>query len=152
MPVAVTLYDSILALHIAAVVVVFGATFANPLLFRLAAAEPRHRPTVWRATHTIDRFVGSGMVVILLAGIYLATKGHYWSEPWLQFSFAALVVIGGLVGAVLLPREKRALELVDSDPEGAELAALTRVVTRTGAGLGVLVIITVFVMTAKPFS
>lgn len=153
MPAAVTLYRSILALHIAAVMVGFGATFVAPVLLGLAAREPRHAPTAWRVVRTIDsRIVAPGMVVILAAGIYLATKGHYWSEFWVQWSIGAILVIGGVSGVVLAPREKRAIALADSKPDSPELAALNRVVGRVGVGLGVLVIITIFVMTAKPFS
>ncbi len=152
MPVAVTLYGSILALHIAAVVVTFGGTFVNPLLFRLGAGEPRHRPVVWRAVHTIDRLVTRGMLVVLAAGIYLATDRHYWSEPWVGFSLGALVVIGGVVGGVLVPSERKAIELADRDPDSPELAALERRQGQVGAGLAVLVLVTIYVMTAKPFS
>lgn len=152
MPAAVTLYDSILALHIAAVVVTFGAVFAHPVLFRLSAGEPRYRPVVWRAVHAIDRLVTWGMLVILAAGIYLATDRHYWSEAWVGFSLGALVVIGGIVGGVLVPRERKAIELADRDPESPELAAITRTVSLAGGLLSVLVLVTIYVMTAKPFS
>lgn len=53
----------------------FGAVFAHPVLFRLSAGAPRYRPVVWRAVHAIDRLVTWGMLVILAAGIYLATDG-----------------------------------------------------------------------------
>lgn len=152
MPAAVTLYDSVLALHIAAVVVAFGATFTAPLTFRLAARDPRGLPLAWRIQHTIDtRVVGPGMVVVLLAGAYLATDGDSWSEPWVSFALVAILVIGGVVGAVLIPRERRALELAEHGPS-PELAALERQVLRIGEGLAVLILVTIYVMTAKPFS
>ena len=53
---AVTLYDVVLAVHIMAVVVAFGVTFAYPIMFAVGArSDPRSLPLLHRIEYTIER-------------------------------------------------------------------------------------------------
>ena len=56
-----------------------------------------------------------GLLVVLLAGIYLASKGHHWSEFFVQWGLGAVVVIGAVVGAVMIPTAKRAEAIAARD-------------------------------------
>ncbi len=107
---AASLYEVILAVHIMAVVIAFGVTFAYPIMFAVTARhDPRSLPLVHRIEYTVERMlINPGLGVVLLAGIYLASKGHYWSDFFVQWGLAAVVVIGGLIGAVMIPTAKRA--------------------------------------------
>src|SRR3954452_15689720 len=99
-PVGVSAYDVILAVHIMAVVVAFGATFAYPIIYAVGARHgARSMPLLHRIEFTIERYlVNPGLLLVLLAGIYLASKGHHWSEFFVQWGLGAVVVIGGLGG------------------------------------------------------
>src|SRR5664279_2191327 len=84
---AVTFYSVVLAIHIMAVVVAFGVTFAYPIIFAVAARhDPRSLPVLHRIAYTVERLlVNPGLLLVLLAGIYLASKGHHWSDFFVQW-------------------------------------------------------------------
>lgn len=161
---AVSAYDVVLAIHIMAVVVTFGAVFAYPLMFSVAAkADPRSLPTIHRIETTIERaLVNGGLVVVVGAGVFLATDGKHWSEFFVQWGLGAAIVIGGIVGAVMIPASKRAQQLAErdlasgaADGEGEhawseEYLAISRRLKLVGSFLSMLVLVTIFVMAAKP--
>ncbi len=158
---AASLYDFILALHIVAVVIAFGWTFTLPIYFAVAAKrDPRSLPVLHRIEYTISRMMlNPALVVILAAGIFLASDGHHWKEFFVQWGIAAIVVIGGLVGAVLIPAAKAAEEAATRDLEGysggefqpgAAYLAATRRLTIVGSAASLLVLVTIVIMAVKP--
>ncbi|HEV2974609.1 MAG TPA: DUF2269 family protein [Solirubrobacteraceae bacterium] len=158
---AVTFYDVVLAIHIMAVVVAFGATFAYPVMFAVTGRrDPRSLPLMHRIAYTVERvLVNPGLLLVLLAGIYLASDGHHWSEFFVQWGLAAVVVIGAVVGAVMIPAGKRAEQLAERDIEAsgggpvqpsAEYQAVVRRLSRVGTLLSLLVLVTILFMAIKP--
>ncbi len=170
MIVAASAYELVLALHIMAVVVAFGVTFAYPIVFAVGARhDPRSLPLLHRVEYTVARWlVNPGLLVVVLAGIYLASDGHHWSEFFVQWGLAAVIVIGGVIGAVMMPTAKRAELIAERDlhPAGASASAvdtaeqtpvmsdeyrvLTRRLATVGTLLSVLVLVTIFIMVIKP--
>jgi len=153
------LYDYILCLHIMAVVVAFGVTFAYPIMFAVGAKrDPRSLPVLHRIEYTIERvLINPGLLVVLLAGAYLASKGHDWSEFFVQWGLGAVVVIGAVVGAVMIPTAKKAEQLAERDLAGgdggemsAEYQAAVKRLTTFGSLLSVLVLVTILFMAVKP--
>jgi hypothetical protein len=120
-------FKVVLAIHIMAVVVAFGATFAYPIIFAVGARqEPRSLPLLHRIEYNVERWLlNPALVVVLGAGIYLASDAHLWKEFFVQWGFAAVIVIGGLVGAVMIPTSKRAEEVARRDIEASTSAAET---------------------------
>jgi len=155
---AVAAYDVVLAVHIMGVVVAFGVIFAYPIMFALAAKHDRRSlPLIHRIETVVDRaLVNGGLVVIVGAGIFLAGDGHHWKEFFVQWGLAAVIVIGGLVGAVMIPASKRAQKLAERDlaAEGEDMSEEYRAVTRRLATVGslcsVLVVLTILFMAIKP--
>jgi Predicted integral membrane protein (DUF2269) len=158
---AASLFEVVLAIHIMAVVVAFGFTFAYPIMFGVAARhEPRGLPLLHRVEYTIERMlVNPGLLVVILAGIYLASKGHYWSQFFVQWGLAAAIVIGALVGAVMIPTAKRAEQTAARDVAAAgegevelsvEYRALVRRLSTVGSLLSVLVLVTILFMVIQP--
>lgn len=158
---AASLYDFILAAHIIAVVVAFGWTFALPIMFAYAAGkDPRGLGMLHRLEVRIYRMMlNPALVVILAAGIYMASDQHHWSEFFVQWGLAAIVIIGGVVGSVMIPAGKRAAAAVERDLEsygGGEFApseeyrGLARRLTVAGGGLWILVLATIVIMAVKP--
>ncbi|HWF35830.1 MAG TPA: hypothetical protein VG295_10655, partial [Solirubrobacteraceae bacterium] len=94
---AASAYDFVLSLHIIAVVVAFGWTFALPLVYVVATkADPRSLPVLHRIEYMFSRVVvNPALVVIIGAGIFLASDGHHWKEFFVQWGLAAAIVIGG---------------------------------------------------------
>jgi hypothetical protein len=158
---AASAYEIVLAVHVMAVVVAFGVTFAYPIMFAVAARHgARSLPLLHRIEYTIERFlINPGLVLVLAAGIFLASDGHHWSEFFVQWGMGAVIVIGALLGAVMIPTAKRAEQIAERDvaPAGpgdlemsAEYQALARRLATVGSLLSVLVLITILFMATKP--
>lgn len=151
--IAVRLYDLVLWLHITAVLVGFGALFAYPVFLAANARAPiGARANLHRLQIAFSkRVTGPAVAVILLAGVYLASKGHYWSKAWVSVPLVLLFVVAGLGATVLRKGEERLLALAEEDRAqdyDAAMQALARWTLLTGA----LVLVAVFFMVAKPFN
>lgn len=154
-------YDFVLALHIMAVVIAFGWTFTLPIVYAVAVKrDPRSLPLLHRIEITISRLLlNPALLVALAAGIFLASDGHHWSEFFVQWGLGAVIVIGALVGAVLIPAAKRAEEAATRDLEGytgSEFApgesyrAAARTLNTVGTAASLLVLVTIVIMAVKP--
>jgi small-conductance mechanosensitive channel len=145
MPLAVTFYDGVVAVHVMAIVVAFGGWFAYPLL-------PRGVPAVHRAQVRVARLVVTPAATLaLIAGAYLASDRDLWSEVWVTVPLVILIVLLGLTGAYFIPREQRLAALADGAP-GPDYSALVGQVTRMAGVAALLVLVAVFFMVAKPFA
>ena len=158
---AASAYDYVLALHIIAVVIAFGWTFTLPVVYAVAAkVDPRGLPLLHRIELTIFRLVlNPALVVVLGAGIFLASDGHHWKEFFVQWGLAAVVVLGGLVGAILIPAAKRAEAAARGDLEGhgggeeqpgEEYRAAVRRLNVVGSAASLLVLVTIAFMVTQP--
>jgi hypothetical protein len=105
--VAAQFWQFILALHIFAVVVAFGVTFAYPLIFIAGERLDRSAmPWFHRVQQQIGRkLINPGLTVVLLAGIYLAAHLHQWKYFYLQWGIGVVIVLGALEGSFMIPRE-----------------------------------------------
>jgi Predicted integral membrane protein (DUF2269) len=160
-PLAASAFEIVLALHIMAVVVAFGVTFAYPIMFAVGAkASPRSLPVLHRVEYTTERWlVNPGLVVVLAAGIYLASESHQWSAFFVQWGFAAVIVIGAVVGAVMIPTAKKAEQAAERDISaaaegevsfGEEYQGLAHRLSLVGGTLSLLVLVTILLMVIKP--
>jgi hypothetical protein len=159
-PPAVTFYTIVLAVHIIAVVVAFGVTFAYPVMYAVGVRmEPHAMPALHRIQdHVGKRVISPGMVLVLAAGVYLASKLSVWSDFYVQWGFGAIIVLGGLGGAFFSPRERRLAKLAERDiaasGEGEivfseEYRALRRQVLTVGLLANALVLVTIYFMVAQ---
>jgi hypothetical protein len=161
-PIAASAFEIVLALHIMAVVVAFGVTFAYPIMFAVGAkAQPRALPLLHRIEYSTERWlVNPGLLVVFGAGIYLASESHQWSAFFVQWGFAVTIVIGALVGAVMIPSAKKAEQAAERDIAaagdgevmlGEEYQGLFRRLSLVGGTLSLLVLVTILFMVIKPF-
>jgi uncharacterized membrane protein len=138
-------YELVLTLHVLAVVVAFGTVFAYPVLIGLLGGTPafhRAAEVLW------SRLVTPAMVVVLLAGAYLATDRGAWAEPWVSASLVILFVLFGITGAFFGPQERRAAELaVRGGPQYDEVAQRLRLGALAAA---LLVVAAVVLMVVQP--
>jgi uncharacterized membrane protein len=156
---AITFYNVVLSVHIMAVVIAFGVSFAYPVFMPWARrTHPEAMPVIHAMSDRLGKLVMSpALVVVLAAGIYLASDADVWSESWVSVPLIILIVIGGLGGAFVSPNERRLGELAARDlgPDGkgalsAEYDALFRRVGTVGYVVCALVLIAIFFMAAKP--
>jgi hypothetical protein len=154
---AVAFFEVILALHIVAVMIAFGATFAYPVLLgTVTKANTRALPALYRALHAISqRVIMPGVAAILVFGIYLASHLHLWHTFFVQWGLGVVIVIGAVEGAYLGPLEKRLIEAADKDLAaagdgpvtfGSEHDSLVRRIGGVGVLMDLLVVITIYFM------
>jgi uncharacterized membrane protein len=156
MIVALSVYQLVLAVHIMAVVATFGVLFAYPLFLSVGRRlDPRGLPFFHRAQRTIiQRLINPGLLLVLIAGIYLAADAHAFSKFYVQWGFIAVVVLGGITGGYLAPQEAKLAELAErdlaaGDTLGSEYDGLSHQVNAVSALASVLVLATILVMTAR---
>jgi len=154
---AIGVYDVVLTVHILAVVLAFGVTFAYPLLDAYAR---RQHPGDLAVLHGFQvvlsrRLISPAMIVVLLAGLYLALDGWSLNDPWIGLTLVILFVLFGLAGGVLTPTEQRCAQLAERDRSAggapsAEYEAQARKLRIMRVVWYLLVIVAIFLMTAKP--
>jgi uncharacterized membrane protein len=159
---AVTTFEISLFLHVTAVVVGLGATFAEAIAFPVAMRlSPRHLPYVHALQLAINRMLASpALIVIILTGLYQVDEGGYsFGDAWISATFAIVIALGALNGAYFVPTDKRLGVLVESEIAAAgdgevtlsdEYQSAARTEGILGAVAGFLVVLAIFLMIAKP--
>jgi hypothetical protein len=154
-------YDVMVFVHVTAVVVAFGATFAYPFFQAvIERGSPRSVPAMWRATHTASHYlVIPGSLVVLAAGLYLTIDRWDFGYLFITVGLSAIVVLI-LLGVAFFDRhEARAIELSERDVAAAgegevelseEYWEVSKRVARVGMLASLLILLAVFFMTVKP--
>jgi uncharacterized membrane protein len=153
----ITGYSVGVFIHILAVVLAFGPTFAYGLIFSLMPKYPQATPAFFEAVRKVDNYlVNPGMIVVLLAGIYLMADGGWdGSEAFITIGFLAIIVLLGLQHAVFRPQGRKAQVLAERDLEkgntlSPEFEEISRRLGMLGGLAGLVVVVTIFFMTVKP--
>jgi hypothetical protein len=157
---AVFFWQVVLAVHIIVVVASFGVLVAYPLI--AAAAERLDRssvPLLHRVRIVVGRsLVNPGLLVVLVAGVYLASHLHQWHQFYVQWGIAVIVVLGALEGAVVIRGSKKLAELAERDISasvGGEINWSAEYISARGhadqinAVMALLVMVTVFLMVVQ---
>jgi hypothetical protein len=164
---AVQFYDVVLFFHIAFVVLAFGPTFAYPVFLAMAErTDARALPAVGRAIIAWDRIAQILLLGILIAGVYMVATnsglGAAWefSDFFVGWGFVAVIVIGAASGGYFTPKTREMIEIVERDIAAAgdgpvtlsnDFQSLNQQVAKVGTAVGIFTILTIYVMTAKPF-
>jgi uncharacterized membrane protein len=154
---AVMFWQVILALHIFAVVAAFGVTFAYPVIFLVGEKlDRRSIPLLHRLEQALGRrLINPGLLVVLIAGIYLASHLHDWKQFFVQWGLGVAIVLGALEGALMIPTAGKAAAQAEQDLAAGgvqwspEYRALRTRLTIVGGTMCLLVLITVYVMTVN---
>jgi uncharacterized membrane protein len=162
MALAVTSYQFSIFLHITAVVVGFGATFAEAIMFPVAMkAGKRHLPYVHRLQLAINQWLATpAMVVILATGFYQVSKADWdLGDFWLSGTLTIVIVIGGLLGAYFIPTDRKLGAMVEAEIAAAgdgEVALSEEYLRRSrlegivGTATGLLIVAAIYLMVVKP--
>ena len=159
----ISFYNVVLFVHIAAVVLAFGVTFSFPIVVGVARQRYERHMGFY---HRVQVLLGSRLIgplggLVLLAGLYLAIKGPYeFGDPWIGITLLLLIIIMGIGGGFLGPRESRLAELADRDlaaspGDGAvrfseDYERGFRQVRNVTLLLNALILIAIFLMVTKP--
>ncbi|HEX4463397.1 MAG TPA: DUF2269 family protein [Solirubrobacterales bacterium] len=151
-------YKLALFLHILAVVVAFGPTFAYALIISVSQRHPRATPALLEGIQRSDRYlVDPGMIVLLLAGLFLLSDGPWkGSNAFIGVGIAAIIVLFGLQHAFFKPQVRKAKELAERDLEAGdelsdEYVAISQRIGKVGSIAGLIIVVTIFFMAYKPF-
>lgn len=153
-------YKIALFLHILAVVLAFGPTFGYALFASVGTQHPRATPAILTGIQRCDRYlVNPGMIVLLLAGLYLLiASDDAWdaSDVFVSIGFLAIVVLFGLQHGYFQPQVRKAKEIAERDLKAGdtlspEFEAISQQIGKVGGLAGLIVVVTVFFMTYKPF-
>lgn len=156
---AITLYSLSVFLHVTAVVVGFGATFAGAVLFPVASqVDARHIPYAHKVSLAIGRYLTTpALTLVILTGIYQTLDGPWgFEEPWIGATFAIAIVLGGLQGGYFTPTDRRLGAQAEQELAAGGLSDDYRrraaVEARMGGLAGLLIVVALFLMITKPGS
>ena len=153
-------YEIFVAIHVIAVLLAYGLPLAYPLMLPwLRRHHPRSMPGVHAVQHRLNKILtGPGTLLVLGAGIYLSSKADAWDEPFVGVGFVAVLIIAGAGGWVVGASEKMA-RLAEADVARAGSGDVTwseeyeetwKHYERVEMALGLVVLVTVFLMATKP--
>jgi uncharacterized membrane protein len=153
-----SLYELSVFVHVSAVVVGFGATFGEALLFPVAMkAGVRHLPFVHQVQLAINqRLASPALGLIILTGIYQTIDGDWgFGAFWISATFAIAIVLGGLNGAYFIPTDRRLAaqaqkEIDETGTVSDDYRRASRTEGIVGAVTGLLVLAAIFLMITKP--
>ena len=162
LPLAVTTYQLSVWIHVTAVVVGLGMTFAEAVLFPVAMKmDPRHLPYVHRLQLTINRYIANpALLLIVITGIYqVSDAGWGFGSFWISATFVIVLSIGGLTGAYFIPADKRLEAMVTEEIKAAgdgpftpseEYQHQARIEGIIGSVTGLMIVIALYLMVVKP--
>ena len=157
MTLAITTFEISVFIHVAAVVVGFGATFAEALMFPVAMkAGTQYLPYVHRLQLAINqRLATPALVLIIITGIYQTSDRWEFSDFWISATLLIALILGGMNGAYFMPSDRRLApmaerELAETGDVSDEYLSQARRQGMIGALAGVLVLLAIFLMVTKP--
>jgi uncharacterized membrane protein len=162
LPVAITGYEFSLFLHITAVVVGLGATFAEAVAFPVAMKlDARHLPYVHRLQLAINQWLATpALVVVLATGFYQVADADWdFGDFWLSGTMTIVIVLGGLIGAYFIPTDRRLAAMIQGEiaaagtgafEPSAEYQRKARIEGIVGGVAGLLIVVAVYLMVTKP--
>ena len=161
MPLAILFYDVVKAVHVMAIVLAFGVTFAYPIML---AAVRRAYPQTLAAFHAVqDRvgalLIGPSALLALVTGLYMAIDRELLDEMWVSIPLLILLSQLALAPTFYIPHERRARDLAAQDAaaagggtitESVAYQAVARRIAIVGGISNLLILLAVFLMVAKP--
>ena len=165
MPLAIENFEYSIFLHITAVVVGFGSTFSESVMFPVAMkTSARHLPYVHRLQLVLNQFFAiPAALVVAATGVYQVDKlGFDYGDFWLSATIAILIVLFLVNILFFIPTDRKLLPIIESAVADAGDRELTlrdlppeyqrwgRAEGIVGSIMGILLIAAIFLMTTKP--
>jgi hypothetical protein len=155
-------YNISVFIHVSAVVVGLGATFAEAIMFPVALrVGVQHLPYVHRLQLAINqRMAGPALAVVLITGIYQTADGDWgFGSFWISATFVIVIALGALSGAYFIPTDRKLAPMVEAElaaAGGGEVTLSDEYQRRArqegifGGIAGLLVLLAIFLMVTKP--
>lgn len=158
----ITGYNIALWIHITAVVVGLGATFAESILLPVTMGfDKRHLPVVHRIQIVLNQYFATpALVIILITGFYQVAEGNWnLGSFWISATIVIVIILGGINGMYFIPADKKLGAMVTEEIAAAgdgpvelseEYERLSKAEGMMGALTGLLVVAAIFLMVIKP--
>jgi Predicted integral membrane protein (DUF2269) len=149
---AVHFYDVVVFFHVVAMLLAFGPTFAYGAFFATAGrTNPAALPTIGRVVVTWSQIATRlGLVVILITGLYLVDDRWEFSDFFVSWGIIAVLILFAMSQWYFIPTTQKFVEAAEAG-RSDEVASLAASQQKVGPIAGIIVILTIYVMTAKPF-
>lgn len=138
-------YNLVLFLHIVAALVAMAPAVVHPILFELEKRRGDADPVALAGRiAAASRIYAIAVVVAGLIGIGLISMSDdviAWGDTWVWLSLVVWIALNGVLHGAMLPAEKALA--------GGDRAAMKKIDT-VGPVLGVMVLVLIYLMTAKP--
>jgi hypothetical protein len=148
----VQFYDVMVFFHVTAVLLAFGPTFAYGAFFAVAGqTNPAALPTIGRVVVTWSRIATRlGLLVILITGVWLVEDRWEYGDFFVSWGLAAVVILLAMTQFFFIPTTQKFVEAAEAG-RSEEVMAIAERQRKVGPIAGILVILTIYVMTAQPF-
>ena len=159
---AVTSYDFSVFLHVTAVVVGFGTTFAESITFPVAMmVDKRHLPYVHRLQRAINQWFASPALLVILATGFYQVSDRDWDlgDFWLSGTLTIVIVLSALLGGYFIPEDRRLQAMAERDIAASgdgeivlsdEYQRRGRIEGMVGGLTGLLIVAAIYLMVTKP--
>jgi hypothetical protein len=151
---AVQFYDVVVWLHILAVVLGFGPTFAYGAFFAAAGkTNPAALPTIGQVVIAWSKVATRlAILVILITGVFLVADYELWDfgDFFVSWGIVAVVILFAMNMWYFIPTTERFVEAAEAG-RVEEVQAIAARQQKVGPLAGIIVILTLYVMSAKPF-
>jgi uncharacterized membrane protein len=149
---AILFYDVVTAVHVIAIVLAFGVTFAYPIIFPYLG---KNHPQAVAPMHDVQERLGKFLItpfatLALVTGIYLAADRDLFDRVWVQVPMAILIILLGLGGAYFAPTARKLGELARTQPRSEAYFAKVKQASTVGKVVSLLILAAIFLMVAKP--
>lgn len=119
----VTLFGFVLFLHITVAIVAFmmGGVMHAALQAMARADDVRELRSWGRLVHRLDPLFPIAALLLLGFGawlVHLSDGEVRWGDGWLLTALITLIVVEGLSGALIAPKAKSAVKLIEQAPDG----------------------------------
>jgi uncharacterized membrane protein len=164
MPLGVENFQYSIFLHVTAVVVGFGSTFSESVMFPVAMkTSARHLPYVHRLQLVLNQYFAiPAAIVVAITGVYQVDKLNFdYGSFWLSATIVILVVLFLTNIFFFIPTDRKLLPIIEqaiADSGGKELTLqdlpptyqrLGRAEGIVGSLMGILLVAAIFFMTTQ---
>lgn len=156
-------YNIVKVLHILCAIIGFGSVFLASFYYQQARARRGSEGiAIIESYRLVGKIATYFMVAVLLLGVAMVLMSEdkfSFGDTWILLSLVFLVAAMGMAGALLEPREKRALDLqreietvgeTAAATQTAELVRLDKQMTLLGHALNLVVVVILVFMVFKP--
>lgn len=160
MDMSIRFYDAALVGHVIGITLMGGAAFIDLAAFqtfwKLFRRDPAERVRLETYLASLQKFMGAGMLVILLSGVLMMVRMHaVWGSQWwfrIKMGVLLLIIINGLgVRRLLGARLKRTLNDLTGAGITADMSGLKNGLLATQV-LQVLLFILIYVLSIFKFN